>query len=115
VTAFCVRLTDQRVLYLGINDTGAKRDFGPVSTDAAAFVVVGTGEEKDRTVTYAYAVGAHTLAAFGRTCEATPRATSIRRSEEWKNGRMEEWKNGRDVDPLFASAHSPPGPRAGGA
>ena len=70
VTAFCVRLTDQRVLYLGINDTGAKRDFGPVSTDAAAFVVVATGEEKDRQVTYAYAVGAHTLAAFGRTCEA---------------------------------------------
>lgn len=77
VTAFCVRLTDQKVLYLGINDTGEKREFGPVSTDAAAFAIVAAGEEKDRKVTYVYALDARTLVAFGKSYQQADAKGSV--------------------------------------
>jgi len=38
-TAFDVQLTDARRMILGINDSGQTREFGPVRTDAAAFVL----------------------------------------------------------------------------
>ena len=67
VSAFAVRLSEQRALYLGINDTGETRECGPVSTDAAAFAVVTEGADKDMKVAYVYGAGVRTLSVGGKS------------------------------------------------
>ena len=80
VTAFRVDVTDKRTLFLGINDTGQRREFGPASTDASVFVLIAGKEEGKLKPVHLFARAATSFVIDGQALHESGERSSVDRN-----------------------------------